>query len=69
MHKLKFKADIKIIGINPFVFVPEKVLSEIFKQAQKDKSPIPVIVSIDKNHLSKRRFVSVAHGGYMLILL
>ena len=38
----KFKADIEIIGINPFVFVPDKVLKNIFKQAGKDKGPIPI---------------------------
>jgi len=38
----KFKADIKIIGINPFVFVPDRILKKIFKQAGKDKGPIPI---------------------------
>lgn len=37
-----FKATIHIIGINPFVFVPAKVLNAIFKQAGKDRSPIQV---------------------------
>ena len=40
MHR--FKAEIDIIGINPFVFVPEKILKQIFKQAGKDKGPIPI---------------------------
>ncbi len=40
MHK--FKACIEIIGINPFVFVPENILYKIFKQNNKDKGPIPV---------------------------
>lgn len=38
----KFSAEIQIIGINPFVFVPEDILENIFKQANKDKGPIPV---------------------------
>ena len=38
----KFKADIEIIGINPFVFVPDRILKNIFKQADKDKGPIPI---------------------------
>lgn len=38
----KFKAEIKIIGINPFVFVPDKVLARIFKEAGKDKGHIPI---------------------------
>lgn len=37
-----FKAKIAIIGINPYVFIPEKVLQRIFKEAAKEKSPIPV---------------------------
>lgn len=40
MHK--FKTEIYIIGINPFVFVPDKILNDIFKQAGTDKGPIPV---------------------------
>jgi len=38
----KFRAEIEIIGINPFVFVPKNILQEIFKLAGKDKGPIPV---------------------------
>jgi hypothetical protein len=37
-----FKAEIHIIGINPFVFVPEEILATLFKQAGKDKGYIPV---------------------------
>ncbi len=40
MHK--FKAVINIIGINPFVFVPEKILAAIFKLASKEKGHIPI---------------------------
>lgn len=37
-----FKAKIEIIGVNPFVFIPDGVLENLFKQAQKNKGPIPV---------------------------
>lgn len=37
-----FKAIIEIIGVNPYILLPEKVLNAIFKQAQKNKGPIPV---------------------------
>lgn len=37
-----FKAKLEIIGINPFVFLPETVLQELFKHARKTTSPIPV---------------------------
>lgn len=39
---MKFRAQIEIIGINPFVFVPDKILKQIFLQAGKDKGTIPV---------------------------
>jgi hypothetical protein len=38
----KFKAAINIIGINPFVFIPDKILTNIFKQAGREKGFIPV---------------------------
>jgi hypothetical protein len=41
MTKL-FKAKIEIIGINPFVFVPDEILQDIFKHAGKDKGHIPI---------------------------
>ena len=47
MHK--FKSEIKIIGINPFVFLPDKILKSIFKQSGKDKGPIPVRGTINNN--------------------
>jgi len=37
-----FNAQIQIIGINPYVLLPDEVLIEIFVQAKKDKGPIPV---------------------------
>jgi len=45
----KFKVTIEIIGINPFVFVPPKILKEIFKQAGRDKGPIPIKGTINGN--------------------
>lgn len=42
MKNSSFTATLEIIGINPFVFVPDEILDEIFKVAGKDKSPIPV---------------------------
>lgn len=37
-----FNASIDIIGINPFVFVPEPILNDLFSEFGKDKGPIPV---------------------------
>jgi hypothetical protein len=42
-----FKAKIEIIGINPFVFLPDRILKNLFTQAGKDKGPIPVRGTID----------------------
>ena len=38
----KFTAKLEIIGINPFVFVPENVLNSVLLQAGRDKGPIPI---------------------------
>jgi hypothetical protein len=42
-----FSATIDIIGINPFVEIPELILQYIFGLAGKDKSPISVKGAID----------------------
>ena len=39
---MKFKAELEIIGVNPFVFVPEKILNEIFIQAGTSRGFIPI---------------------------
>lgn len=40
--KDQFTAKLEIIGINPFVFLPNEILKDIFEASGKDKSPIPV---------------------------
>jgi hypothetical protein len=42
-----FTAKIEIIGINPYIFIPEGILELLFKQADKDKGKIPVKMKID----------------------
>ncbi|ASE61469.1 DUF1905 domain-containing protein [Chryseobacterium indologenes] len=42
MKNKYFTATLDIIGINPFVFIPEEILTRIFEDAGKSKSPIPV---------------------------
>jgi hypothetical protein len=44
---IKFTAKIEIIGVNPFVYLPARVLKFIFKQARKDKGKIPVTMKIE----------------------
>lgn len=41
-HMHTFKAEIAIIGINPYVSVPQEILAAVFAKADKDKGPIPV---------------------------
>lgn len=43
-----FSATIDIIGINPFVLVPEEVLAKIFKQAGKDRGAIAIKGTVNK---------------------
>ena len=50
---LKFKAKIEIIGVNPFVFLPAKVLDQIFRQAGKEKGKIPVRMKIDGHEFTQ----------------
>lgn len=40
--KNQFTAKLEIIEINPFVFLPDEILNEIFETSGKNKSPIPV---------------------------
>ncbi len=47
-----FTAEVLIIGINPYVGIPEDVLSALFEQAGKSKGPIPV-----RGTLNGKRFV------------
>ncbi|PWW19382.1 MULTISPECIES: YdeI/OmpD-associated family protein [unclassified Chryseobacterium] len=42
MKNNSFSATLKIIGINPFVFVPEEILDTIFEKSGRNKSPIAV---------------------------
>lgn len=42
MKNNHFTAKLELIGINPFVFIPEEILNIIFEISGKDKSPIPV---------------------------
>ena len=51
MHKLK--AEIQIIGVNPYVLVPDKVLKNIFRQAKKDKGAIPIRGTINGSPYKK----------------
>ncbi|GEC79308.1 YdeI/OmpD-associated family protein [Flavobacterium aquatile] len=49
----KFLAKIEIIGINPFVYIPDETLKTIFIQANKEKGKIPVRIKIDGNEFQQ----------------
>ena len=48
-----FSAKIFKIGINPYVLLPATILKEIFKQAGKNKGPIPVCGTINENKFTQ----------------
>ncbi|MEO6230277.1 MAG: YdeI/OmpD-associated family protein [Ferruginibacter sp.] len=50
---LAFKAQLEIIGINPFVFVPTEILAEIFKSSGKDKGAIPVSGTVNNKNYTQ----------------
>lgn len=66
MKVQKFKARIELIGINPFVFVPGKILKEIFSQSGKDKGHIPVHGSV--NRKSYRQTLVKYSGNWRLYI-
>ncbi len=63
---LSFSARIQIIGINPYVLLPVKVLNALFEQAGKDKGPIPVSGKLG-GHAYKQTLVKYA-GKWRLYL-
>jgi hypothetical protein len=62
----KFKAPLDIIGINPYVAVPEEVLAELFSQFGKDKGPIPVRGEV--NNLAYTQSLVKFRGAWRLYI-
>ena len=44
-----FSSKIQIIGVNPYVLLPASVLKNLFKEAGKNKGPIPVRGTLNEN--------------------
>jgi hypothetical protein len=61
-----FNASIQIIGINPYVLLPEVTLNKLFVQVGKDKGPIPVRLAVD-GHAFTQTLVKFA-GAWRLYL-
>jgi hypothetical protein len=55
-----FSSTINIIGVNPYVQVPDDVLDEVFQQAQKNKGPIPVKLTLNGHNFLQ---TLVKYGG------
>lgn len=66
MKLQKFTAKIERIGINPFVFVPEQILEEIFSQAGKSKGHIQIRGSV--NRKSYRQTLVRYDGAWRLYI-
>jgi len=63
---ISFSAEIAIIGINPFVFLPEEVLQQLFIQAGKTKGKIPVTMTIDEYSFIQ---TLIKYSGYWRLYL
>lgn len=57
MSKLVFSSKISKLGINPYVDVPDNVLKELFKQAGKEKGPIPAQGKLNGKKFMPKLFV------------
>lgn len=65
-QEYKFSARIDIIGINPFVYLPETILQSIFNQANKNKGKIPVKIKIDGYEFPQ---TLIKYSGYWRLYL
>lgn len=59
-----FEAELSIIGINPFVYIPTSILEKLFEEAQNSKGPIPVCGTI--NSLPYRQTLIKFKGEWRL---
>lgn len=66
LQTVEFSATIEIIGINPFVYLPEDVLNSVFQQAGKNKGTIPVKMTIDGHEFPQ---TLVKYSGYWRLYL
>ena len=55
-----FVAIILKIGVNPYVLLPDDLLTYLFKKAQKEKGPIPVKMAVGKKEFIQNL---VFYGG------
>lgn len=58
--RFSFSGELKIIGVNPYLEIPQEILESIFELAQKDKGPIPVCGTVN---LQEFRQTLVKYAG------
>lgn len=63
---LHFQAQIEIIGVNPYVLLPDTVLQNLFQQAGKDRGKIPVRMKIDGHEFTQ---TLVKYSGHWRLYL
>lgn len=63
---MKFTAEINIIGINPYVLVPDKILQNIFSKSGKNKGAIPIKGSV--NGISYKQTLIRYSGDWRLYI-
>lgn len=61
-----FRARIELLGINPFVFVPEKHLRALLQAAGRERGPIPLRVTLAG--VQFRQNLVKSHGAWRLYL-
>ena len=66
IQRIKFFAVIEIIGVNPFVYLPDKVLEYLFVQAGKNKGNIPVRIKMDGHEFTQ---TLVKYSGHWRLYL
>ena len=66
IQRIKFFAVIEVIGVNPFVYLPDKVLKYLFVQAGKNKGNIPVRIKTDGHEFTQ---TLVKYSGHWRLYL
>jgi hypothetical protein len=61
-----FQAKIEIIGVNPYILLPDNVLKSIFQKAGKDRGPIPVRGTVQGKSFKQ---TLVKYAGYWRLYL
>jgi hypothetical protein len=66
MKSEAFRAELDIVGANPFVGVPQAILMRLFEQSGKDKGPIPITGTV--NGIPYRQTLMKYKGAWRLYI-